>query len=91
MKPAPTPDQAWDFVAELVRTLRLQGAVTMPDDVPPNHDIFAPRLGPIYARLSGPEPKRKVLSWLPGRGSNRRVDRPACWQRSELTPIPAAC
>lgn len=69
-----TPDQAWDFVAELVRTLRLQGAVTMPDDVPPNHDIFAPRLGPIYARLSGPEPKRKVLSWLPGRGSNRRVD-----------------
>lgn len=67
-------DQAWDFVAELVRTLRSQGAVTMPQDVPPNDEIFAPRLGPIYARLSGPEPKRKVLSWLPGRGSNRRID-----------------
>ena len=79
---APTPlvslgmsaDQSWDFVSELVRTLRSQGAVTMPQDVPPNHEIFAPRLGPIFARLSGPEPKRKVLSWLPGRGSNRRID-----------------
>lgn len=69
-----TEEQAWDFVSELVRTLRLQGGVTMPDDVPPNHEIFAPRLGPIYVRLSGPEPKRKVLSWLPGRGSNRRID-----------------
>lgn len=69
-----TEAQAWDFVAELVRTLRLQGAVTMPDEVPPNHEIFAPRLGPIHARLTGPEPKRKVLSWLPGRGSNRRIE-----------------
>lgn len=66
--------QAWDFVAELVRTLRMQGALTMPNDVPPNHEIFAPRLGPIYARLAGPEAKRKVLSWLPGRASNRRID-----------------
>ena len=67
-------DEAWDFVSELLRTLRLQGALTMPDEVPPNHDIFAPRLGPTYARLSGPEAKKKVLSWLPGRGSNRRID-----------------
>lgn len=69
-----TEGQVWDFLSELVRTLRLQGAVTMPDDVPPDDEIFSPRLGPIYARLSGPEPKRKVLSWLPGRGSNRRID-----------------
>lgn len=67
-------EEAWDFVQELLRTLRQQGAVTMPEDVPPNHEIFAPRLGPIYARLEGPAPIHKVLSWLPGRGTNRRID-----------------
>lgn len=67
-------DEAWAFLQELVRTLRLQGAVTMPEDVAPNDEIFAPRLGPIRARISGPEAIRKVLSWLPGRGTNRRVD-----------------
>ncbi|ADJ50004.1 DEAD/DEAH box helicase [Amycolatopsis mediterranei] len=68
------PGEAWAFLQELVRTLRQQGAVSMPEDVPPNHEIFAPRLGPIRARLSGPESVRKVLSWLPGKGTNRRVD-----------------
>jgi len=67
-------DEAWSFLQELVRTLRQQGAVSMPEDVPPNHEIFAPRLGPIRARVSGPEAIRKVLSWLPGKGTNRRVD-----------------
>ena len=67
-------DEVWAFLQELVRTLRQQCAVTMPDEVPPNDEIFAPRLGPIRARLSGPEAIRKVLSWLPGRGTNRRVD-----------------
>lgn len=69
-----TEDEAWAFLQELVRTLRQQGAVTMPEDVAPNDEIFAPRLGPIRVRLSGPEAIRKVLSWLPGRGTNRRVD-----------------
>ena len=80
--PAPTPlkalglsnDECWDFLEELVRTLRQQGAVTMYGEVAPNDDVFAPRLGPIYSRLSGPEAVRKVLSWLPGRGTNRRID-----------------
>lgn len=67
-------DEAWALLQELVRTLRQQGAVTMPEEVPPNDEIFAPRLGPIRARLSGPEAIRKVLSWLPGKGTNRRVD-----------------
>jgi len=69
-----TADECWDFLGELVRTLRNQGAVTMPDAVAPNDEIFSPRRGPIYARLQGPEPKHKVLAWLPGRGTNRRVD-----------------
>lgn len=69
-----TEEEAWAFLQELVRTLRQQGAVTMPEDVAPNDEIFSPRLGPIRARVSGPEAVRKVLSWLPGRGTNRRVD-----------------
>jgi ATP-dependent helicase YprA (DUF1998 family) len=80
--PAPAPllqlglteDEAWAFLQELVRTLRQQAAVTMPEDVPPNDEIFAPRLGPIRVRREGPQAIRKVLSWLPGRGTNRRVD-----------------
>jgi len=68
-----TEDEAWDFIQELLRTLRQQGAVTMPENVPPNHEIFAPRLGPIYARLEGPARIHRVLSWLPGRGTNRRI------------------
>lgn len=67
-------NEAWAFLQELVRTLRQQGAVTMPEDVAPNDEIFAPRLGPIRVRSEGPQAVRKVLSWLPGRGTNRRVD-----------------
>lgn len=67
-------DESWDLIEELLRTLRQQGAVTMPDAVAPDDEVFAPRLGPIFARLEGPTPRRKVLSWLPGRGANRRVD-----------------
>jgi ATP-dependent helicase YprA (DUF1998 family) len=69
-----TEDEAWSFLQELVRTLRQQGAVTMPEDVAPNDEIFAPRLGPIRVRGEAPEAIRKVLSWMPGRGTNRRVD-----------------
>lgn len=79
--PAPQPllalglseEEAWHLIAELVRTLRQQGAVSMPlDQVSPNDEIFSPRLGPIYVRERGSE--QKVLSWLPTRGTNRRVD-----------------
>jgi len=67
-------DEAWDLLEELVRTLRTQGVVSCPDGVDPKDEAFDPRRGPIYARLSGSERTRKVLSWLPTRGSNRRVD-----------------
>jgi hypothetical protein len=80
--PAPQPlldlglsaDDAWGLLEELIRSLRHQGAVSMPEEVPPNDEMFTPRLGPIFACQSGPEPIRKVLSWLPARGANRRAD-----------------
>lgn len=69
-----TESEGWSLLQELVRTLRLQGAVTMPDDVSANDEVFRPRLGPIYVRESAPMKGYKVLSWLPGRGTNRRID-----------------
>lgn len=67
-------DEVFWLVDELVRSLRLQGAVTMPEDVDPADDIFEPRLGPIYVRKEGSQTVKKILSWLPTRGSNRRLD-----------------
>ena len=66
--------EAWDLLGELVRSLRQQGAMTMPEGVDPRDEHFDPRRGPIYVRAEGAEPKRKVLSWLPTKGMNRRLD-----------------
>lgn len=68
-----TEEESWSLLQELIRTLRQQGAITMPQDVDANHEIFQPRIGPIFARAEGPEPKKKVLSWLPGKGTNKRI------------------
>lgn len=66
--------QCWDLLTELLRTVRHQGAVTMPEDVEADDEAFAPRLGPIYMREHGSDRRQKTLSWLPVRGSNRRED-----------------
>jgi hypothetical protein len=66
--------ETWDLLGELARSLRQQGAITMPDEVDPRDEHFDPRRGPIYVRAEAAEPKRKVLSWLPTRGMNRRLD-----------------
>jgi hypothetical protein len=67
-------DESWGLLEELVRTLRLQGAVSAPEGVDPRDEAFDPRRGPIYVRCNGAERKRKVLSWLPSKGVNRRHD-----------------
>lgn len=67
-------DEVWALLQELVRTLRHQGAITLPDDVSAKDDIFEPRKGPIWIRGEGSESVRKVLSWMPVKGTNRRLD-----------------
>jgi len=67
-------DEAWSLLQELVRTLRLQGAITLPDEVDAKDEVFQPRLGPIYVRGDGSDQKLKVLSWIPTRGTNKRLD-----------------
>ncbi len=66
--------ESWDLLEELARSLRQQGAITMPDGVDPRDEDFDPRRGPIYVRAEAAEQRRKVLSWLPTRGVNRRLD-----------------
>ncbi|GEL18378.1 DEAD/DEAH box helicase [Pseudonocardia asaccharolytica] len=67
-------EESWALLQELMRTLRAQGAIDMPDEVDPGDEAFAPRRGPIYVRGNGSERRNKVLSWLPTTGTNRRVD-----------------
>ena len=69
-----TGAECWLLLAELVRSLRLQGALTMPEEVDPADELFDPRRGPIYVRGDGAEARLKVLSWLPTRGVNKRLD-----------------
>jgi hypothetical protein len=69
-----TEDECWQLMSELVRSVRQQGVLTMPDGVSPRDEAFDPRRGPIYLRENGADATRKVLSWLPTRGVNRRID-----------------
>ncbi|MCQ3807348.1 MAG: DEAD/DEAH box helicase [Acidimicrobiaceae bacterium] len=62
-----------DLVLMLFDTLRLGGAVSVPDGVDIRHEMFAPRNVRISMRERGSSPG--VIAWLPGAHStNRRVD-----------------
>ena len=67
-------EESWSLLSELLRSLRHQGVLDMPEGVDPRDEAFNPRRGPIYVREDGSETARKVLSWLPTRGVNRRLD-----------------
>ncbi|WP_448231487.1 DEAD/DEAH box helicase [Microbacterium lacticum] len=58
----------------LLDSLRHQGALAGLEFVNLQDEIFEPRLGPIYARKIGSDPKHKILSWTPTRGRNSRSD-----------------
>jgi ATP-dependent helicase YprA (DUF1998 family) len=66
--------EGWSLLSELVRSLRQQGAMTMPEGVDPRDEAFDPRRGPIFVRSDGAESRRKVISWMPTQGVNRRLD-----------------
>jgi ATP-dependent helicase YprA (DUF1998 family) len=67
-------EESWLLLGELAGSLRQQGVLSMPEEVDPRDEIFDPRRGPIHVRRDGSEVKLKVLSWLPTRGVNRRLD-----------------
>lgn len=65
-------DEALALIQLLLLTVRLQGAVEMPDGVDVRHERFAPRNRQMGLRRESPAPS--VISWLPGKGTNRRLD-----------------
>ncbi|MCK0093734.1 DEAD/DEAH box helicase [Rhodococcus sp. F64268] len=68
-------NQAWDLLDELLKTVRLQGAVNLLDEVDIRSERFEPRNLRIRITRVGSDPKNKVISWLPsgrpGSSNNR--------------------
>lgn len=69
-------DEGWALLDELVKSARLQGAMTLLDEVDIKSERFAPRNVTVRIRSDGSDAAKKVLSWLPsGRPgtTNRRI------------------
>lgn len=69
-----TDTEIQGLIFTLLDSVRRQGAVAPLDQVNLQDSVFAPRLGPIFFRSTGSNPRRKVLSWVPTRGQNSRSD-----------------
>lgn len=66
-------EEARDLTLMLLDTLRLSGAVSVPDGVDIRHERFAPRNVEVTVR--GDQSEKGVVAWVPGGSSlNRRAD-----------------
>ncbi|MGW5075795.1 DEAD/DEAH box helicase [Rhodococcus sp. NPDC004095] len=61
-----TDDETWGLFEELLKIVRLQGAITLLDDVDIKAEIFAPRNANIRIRSTGSDATKNIMSWLPG-------------------------
>lgn len=64
--------QAIDLLLILLDTMRTQAAVDLPTGVDIKDDLFAPRN--VITRLRDIKSAPRILSWLPTRGTNRRLE-----------------
>lgn len=69
-----TPEEAWLLQALLLNSLRQQGVITFPEEVEPTDEAFAPRNRALYVRREQADSRAGIISWLPTRGKNRRLD-----------------
>jgi ATP-dependent helicase YprA (DUF1998 family) len=67
-------DEAWTLIALLLDTLRQQGVTTFPDLVDPRDEQFSPRNKVLFVRKDQSDSTAEILSWVPTRRSNRRLD-----------------
>ena len=67
-------DEIWTLIALLLDTLRHQGVTTFPDNLDPKDEEFAPRRKAYFVRKDQSDSAAGILSWVPTRGSNRRLD-----------------
>lgn len=70
-----TETESWALLNELVKTVRLQGAVTVLDRVNVRDERFAPRNTRVRMRSTGSDRAKQILSWSPsGTGTtNSRI------------------
>lgn len=71
-----TDDESWGLLDELLKVVRLQGAVTLLDDVDIKAEIFEPRNTQVRIRSMNSDPRKRIISWLPaGRAgtTNNRI------------------
>ncbi|MFZ2238050.1 MAG: DEAD/DEAH box helicase [Gordonia amarae] len=68
--------EAWRLLNELVKTVRLQGGMTLLDEVDIKAELFEPRNTRIRIRSLDSDAKKRIISWSPGgrRGTvNNRI------------------
>ncbi|BBX50352.1 DEAD/DEAH box helicase [Mycolicibacterium poriferae] len=68
-------DEAWSLINELVKTVRLQGAMTVLERVDIKDERFAPRNTRVRMRSTGSDRAKQIISWNPsGTGTtNSRI------------------
>lgn len=60
-----TDHEAWGLLNELVKTVRLQGAITVLDRVDVKDERFAPRNTRVRMRSAGSDRAKQIISWSP--------------------------
>lgn len=61
-----TDDEFWSLLNELVKTIRLQGAMSLLPDVDITDSLFEPRANRVRIRSRDADRGRRIISWLPG-------------------------
>ncbi|BBX34829.1 DEAD/DEAH box helicase [Mycolicibacterium mageritense DSM 44476 = CIP 104973] len=70
-----TDDESWALLNELVKTIRLQAAVTVLDRVDVRDERFAPRNTRVRMKSVGSDRAKQIISWSPSAASatNSRI------------------
>ncbi|MGW4535413.1 DEAD/DEAH box helicase [Nocardia sp. NPDC004340] len=81
-----TQEEGWGLLDELVKTVRLQGAMTLLPEVDIKRPIFEPRNAQIRIRSRDSDRKRRIISWLPG-GRQGTTNARVLFARKVLTAL----
>ncbi|MDI3484802.1 MAG: hypothetical protein PWQ50_22 [Methanolobus sp.] len=67
-------DEVWTLYQIMLKTLRDHAALDFPYSVDSHDEFFEPKNQQRYFRLSGSSKIPKIVSWLPSKGFNSRLD-----------------
>lgn len=71
-----TEEEVWTLFCLLLDQFRINGAVTFPENVPPEDEFFAPKNREYYFRKNVSSSTKHIYSWMPAQSSrgNSRLD-----------------